>query len=109
MTFWTMLMIKAHGGNGEAVAKAHIKGRCVEEAQETIPGFLHGETMLSAEYPSLVLVMCTWEDEAAYNEWQNSPVRAKQVTDLAGVISADINTLSFRSVQSVPKPKRSSA
>ena len=105
MSFWTMLMIKAHDGNGEAVAKAHIKRRCVEEAQETIPGFLHGETMLSPEDPGLVCVMCTWEDEAAYQEWVDSPVRAKQTSDLAGVISADIKTYSFRNIHTVAKPE----
>ena len=105
MSFWTMLMIKAHDGNGEAVAKVHINRRCVEEAEETIPGFLHGETMLSAEDPGLVCVMCTWKDEAAYQEWVDSPVRAKQTSDLAGVISADIKTLSFQSVHSVVKPE----
>ena len=103
MSYWTMLMIKAHDGNGEAVAHAHIKRRCVEEAQETIPGFLHGETMLSAEDPGLICVMCTWKDEAAYQEWVNSPVRAKQTSDLAGVIAADMNTSSFRSIHTVAK------
>jgi heme-degrading monooxygenase HmoA len=100
-----MLMIKAHDGNGEAVAKAHINRRCVEEAEETIPGFLHGETMLSADDPGLVCVMCTWEDEAAYNEWQNSPVRKKQAEDLVKVISADMSTVSYRSIHTVTKPK----
>ena len=101
MSFWTMLMIKAHDGNGEAVANAHIKRRCVEEAAETIPGFLHGETMLSNEDPGLVCVMCTWEDEAAYHEWQNSPVRAKQTEDLMKVISADVETYSYQSIHTV--------
>lgn len=105
MSFWTMLMIKAHDGNGEAVAQAHIKRRCVEEAAETIPGFLHGETMLSVEDPSLVCVMCTWEDEAAYNEWLGSPLRAKQTEDLMKVLSVDVKSCSYRSVHTVAKPK----
>jgi heme-degrading monooxygenase HmoA len=101
-----MLMIKAHDGNGEAVAQAHIKRRCVEEAAETIPGFLHGDTMLSAEDPGLVCVMCTWENKAAYEEWQSSPVRAKQSEDLVKVISsADVDTASYRSIHTVTKPK----
>ena len=105
MSYWTMLMIKAHDGNGGAVAQSHIKRRCVEEAQETIAGFLHGETMLSPEDPGLVCVMCTWKDEAAYQEWVNSPVRARQTVDLAGVISADIKTYAFRSIHTVAKPE----
>ena len=105
MSYWTLLKIKAHDGNGEAIAQAHIKRRCVEEAQETIPGFLHGETMLSAEDPGLVCVMCTWENEAAYQAWVDSPVRAKQTADLAGVIAADIKTESYRSIHTVAKPE----
>lgn len=107
MAFWTMLMIKVHNGNAGAAADAHTKRRSIEEAAETIPGFVHGETLLSTDDPGLFCVMCTWEDEAAYQAWQNSPVRAKQVEDLAGVISADsadVKTLSFRSVHSVAKP-----
>lgn len=105
MSFWTMLMIKTQDGNGESAARAHIKRRCVEEAAETIPGFLHGETMLSADDPGLFCVMCTWMDEAAYKEWQNSPVRAKQTEDLASVISGEIKTLSFNSIHTVTPSK----
>lgn len=109
MSFWTMLMIKVHDGNAEAAAQAHTKRRAIEEAAETIPGFLHGETLLSTDEPDLMCVLCGWENEAAYKQWQDSPVRAKQVTDLAGVLSGDIKTWSFRSVHSVAKPKASSA
>ena len=105
MSFWTMLMIKAHDGNGEAVAKVHINRRCVEEAAETIPGFLHGETMLSAEDPGLVCVMCTWEDEAAYQAWVASPLRAKQTEDLMKVISVDVESYAYRSIHTVAKQK----
>ena len=102
MSFWTMLMIDVREGTAEAAARAHTKRRSVEEAAETVAGFRHGETLVSTDDPKLMCVMCVWEDEAAYEEWQNSPVRGKQVTDLAGVISGDIKTLSFRSVHCVP-------
>ena len=48
MNFWTMLMIRAND-DAKAVTDSHINRRCVEESAETIPGFLHGETMLSTE------------------------------------------------------------
>ena len=104
MPFFTMLMITAHDGNGKAIERAHTGRRCVEEAAETIPGFLYGETMLSTQDPGLVCVMCAWDDEAAYQQWLDSPVRARQTEDLAGLISADIKTDAFRSVHSVTKP-----
>ncbi len=104
MTFWTMLMIKVHDGDAKAAADAHTKRRCIEEAAESIPGFVHGETMLSTDEPDLFCVLCGWENAAAYQEWQNSPLRAKQAEDLAGDISGDIKTLSFQSVHVVTKP-----
>ena len=104
MTFWTMLMIKVKDGTAEAAAQAHTKRRSIEEAAETIPGFVHGETMLSTDDPSLFCVLCGWENGAAYSEWQNSPLRAKQAEDLAEVISVkDVKTLSFQSVHVVAK------
>lgn len=105
MPFCTMLMLKARDGNGEDVAMQHIKRRCVEEAAETIPGFLHGETMLSLDDPGLVCVMCTWENEAAYEEWTKSPVRAKQTEDLMKDISVDVKTYEFRYVHKVGNPE----
>ncbi len=105
MTFWTMLMIKDHNGDAKAVAEAHTKRRAIDEAAETIKGFKYGECMVSTNEPGLVCVLCGWEDEAAYKEWLDSPVRAKQTTDLATVISADVNTLSFESFHVVPGPK----
>jgi heme-degrading monooxygenase HmoA len=99
-----MLMIKVHNGDAKAAAEAHTKRRSIEEAAESIPGFVHGETMLSTDEPDLFCVMCGWENEAAYQQWLDSPLRAKQVEDLTGVISADIKTLSFESVHVVSMP-----
>jgi heme-degrading monooxygenase HmoA len=107
MSFWTMLMIRAHDGDGAAVSEAHINRRCVEEAAETIPGFLHGETMLSADDPALVCVMCTWEDEAAYKAWIGSPVRDKQTEDLAKMLAdVDVSTALYRSIHTVTRPEK---
>ena len=104
MTFWTMLMIKLHDGDAKAAAEAHTNRRSIEEAAESIPGFVHGETMISTDESDLFCVMCGWENEAAYRQWQDSPLRAKQVHDLAGVIDAEVETLSFQSVHVVTMP-----
>jgi hypothetical protein len=44
MTYWTMLMIKVHDGDAKAAADAHTKRRSIEEAAESIPGFVCDET-----------------------------------------------------------------
>ncbi len=85
MTFWSMMMVKVLEGQAEEAAQVWIKNRIVEAAAETIPGFLHGEVMLSTDEPDQVCVMCGWEDKAAYEEWQSSPVRAKITTDLSSL------------------------
>ena len=105
MTYWTMLMIKSHDGDGKTAADVHIKRRCTEEAAESIRGFVHGEVMLSADDPGLFCVVCGWENEDAYQQWLASPLRAKQTQDLAGLISADINTMAFQSIHTVAKPQ----
>ncbi|MBQ4891402.1 hypothetical protein A9267_17595 [Shewanella sp. UCD-FRSSP16_17] len=103
MSFFTMLEFTAHDGDGKRFADLHIERRCVEEAAETIPGFLHGETMLSKDDPAKVLVMCTWENEQAYQQWLDSPVRAKQTEDLIHKVSVDAKTTMFTSIHIVTK------
>lgn len=103
MTFWSMLMVKVNDSQAEAAAQEWIRRRCIEEAAETIPGFRHGEILLSTDERERLCVLCSWEDETFYKEWLNSPVRAKQFTDLSGRVSADVETLCFRSVHAVPK------
>jgi len=105
MTYWTMLMIKSHDGDAKPAADAHTNRRCIEEAAESIPGFVHGETMLSADDPGLFCVLCGWENEAAYKQWLASPLRAKQTQDLADLISADMNTMAFQTLHVVDKPR----
>jgi len=106
MAFWTMLMVTVHEGTAEDAAKAHIKRRAIDEAAETVAGFRDGENLLATDDPNLMCVLCVWEDEASYEEWLKSPVRERQTVDLAGMMSsADIKSLSFRSVHSVKKPQ----
>ena len=65
-------------------AQAFIKRRAIEESAETIPGFLHGELVVSTGEPDLLCVLCSWTDEDAYQQWLASPLRAKQGPRPAG-------------------------
>ncbi|MBC7006147.1 antibiotic biosynthesis monooxygenase [Photobacterium sp. BZF1] len=103
MPFITMLTLTEHHGDGKKLARLHIARRYVEEASENISGFLRGETMLSADDPAKVLVMCTWENKQAYQNWLDSPIRDKQTIDLLRLVSADATTASFESVHAVIK------
>lgn len=95
ITLWSILEVKVKSGTAKEAAKAHTKRRSIEECAETVAGFVHGETLVSTEDPNLMLVICGWEDEAAYEEWQQSSVRDKQVIDLIGLIEADMKESKF--------------
>jgi heme-degrading monooxygenase HmoA len=107
MAFWSLLMFKAHAGQTDRSAQAFIKRRAIEESAETIPGFLHGELVVSTDEPDLLCVLCSWTDEAAYRQWLASPLRAKQGPDLQGLADGESKTMMFRSVHTVSKPPAS--
>ena len=89
ITCWTILEIKVKTGTAKEAAAAHTKRRAIEECAETVDGFVYGETVVSKDNPKLMLVICGWENEAAIDEWQKSPVREKQTKDLAPLIDVD--------------------
>ena len=95
ITFWSILELKLKTGTAREAADAHTKRRAIEECAETVSGFVYGETIVSTEDPKLMLVICGWENEAAFEEWQQSPVRAKQTSDLAPLIDADAKESKF--------------
>ena len=95
IAFWSILELRMKSGTAKEAAEAHSKRRAIEECAETVSGFVHGETLLSTEDPKLMLVICGWENEDAFEEWQQSPVREKQTTDLAPVIDAEAKELKF--------------
>jgi len=103
MAFWSMIMVNVHEGQAESSVQAFIRRRAIEEAAETIPGFQHGELLLSTNEPDLLCVLCSWENEAAYQQWLASPLRARQFPDLQEMITSDINPLMFLSKHTVSK------
>jgi carbamate kinase len=46
-------------------------------------------------------VICGWTGKAAYEEWQQSPVRDKQLADLVGQIEVEANEHTFNSFHKV--------
>jgi len=107
MPVWSLLMIKVPAANLNEFTTGFIKRRVIEECEETVPGFLHGDLMTSSEKDGQICVMCKWTDKAAYDQWAASPVRAKQNEDIlnyldkAGFEAGDVHTLMFEGVHSV--------
>jgi heme-degrading monooxygenase HmoA len=105
MTFRSLLIIKANPGQAEQSTQAFIQRRCIEESAETIPGFQHGELMRSTTNPEFLCVLCSWDHAAAYQQWLDSPVRAKQGPDLAGAFTDDIQSWLFETIHTVEEPQ----
>ena len=99
--FWSFLEIKAIEATAEEAAAIHTNRRCVEECAETIPGFRYGETLISVDDPSLATVVCGWADKTAYEQWQQSPVREKQLQDLVGQVKVETKEHTFKSFHKV--------
>jgi heme-degrading monooxygenase HmoA len=97
-----MITTKLDGAD-EAIA-AFIKRRCIEESAETIPGFRHGQLLQSTEDPGVLCVLCAWDDKASYQQWLDSPLRAKQIPDLPGILTGDLESGMFKTVHEVEKP-----
>ena len=103
MAFWSMLMMKVHEGQAESSARAFIKRRAIEEAAESIPGFQHGELLQSTHDPAQFCVLTSWDEEDAYRQWLESPLRAKQFPDLVGLMADSPKTMIFQSLHRVSK------
>ncbi len=95
--FWSFLEIKGLNATAEEIAEVHTNRRCIAECAEVISGFRYGETLLSKDDPSLVTVVCGWTDKSAYEEWQNHPVRNKQLADLSGELKVESSEHTFDS------------
>jgi heme-degrading monooxygenase HmoA len=100
-------MIKVPAAHLNEFTTKFIKRRIIEECEETVPGFLHGDLMTTAEKDGQICVMCKWTGQDAYDQWAASPIRAKQNEDIldflskAGFEADDVHTLMFEGVHSV--------
>ncbi|GAA6160324.1 antibiotic biosynthesis monooxygenase family protein [Ruegeria lacuscaerulensis] len=107
MSFWTLLMIKVPAEKAKQTAEAFIHRNIIEECADAIPGFRHGELMVSHEGDGQLCVMCNWTDKAAYEQWVASPIRDKQNVDALGFLTekgyeaTDMHTLMFDSLHTV--------
>lgn len=101
MSYVSMLMITAHNKPAREVAQIWIDRRCIEEAAESIPGFLRGEVLVQGESDGKVCVLCVWNARSDYEAWQKSPLRDKQGVDIAPLVKADVTSICFDQVHEV--------
>ena len=101
MPYLSMLMITPHNKTAKETAQIWIDRRCVEEAAESIPGFLHGEVLVQDGADGKVCVLCVWNARSDYQAWQRSPIRDKQSADIAPILSADVHSTCFDQMHEV--------
>lgn len=60
----------------------NLRSQCMAQ-----PGYISGETLMNADDPTECLVISSWEDENAWNEWLNSEERGRvqhEIDELLG-------------------------
>lgn len=82
MNVRSILTIRVYSGQRQAAATAFMQRRVLEECAEAVPGYIHGELLLSVEDPDLLSVVTHWNSIAAVQQWWDSPVRQAQGTEL---------------------------
>lgn len=105
MPYYSMLMVTARDKTASETAKIWIDRRCIEEAGETIPGFLRGEVLVQDGTDDTICVLCVWNAKSDYEAWLKSPVRDKQTADIAPMLTADVSSVCFEEVHDVEKAK----
>ncbi|MBB3178761.1 antibiotic biosynthesis monooxygenase [Variovorax sp. Sphag1AA] len=83
MKYRSLLTFQVRPGMRDEAVRTFVQGRVLEECAQAVAGFLSGELMLSQEDPDLMYVTAQWINEAAYQQWLASPVRAAQGPALA--------------------------
>jgi heme-degrading monooxygenase HmoA len=88
MSYRAWLSVRALPGRRDELVTAFVTRRVIEECREAIPGFIHGELLLSEDDPDAVCVTVEWQDRQDFQAWQASPVRAAQGAELAHLVQA---------------------
>lgn len=77
------LIAKSLPGQRDKLLATFFKYRVFEECKKAVPGFLSGEVLLSLLDTDELMVSVKWCDKAAWQAWQESPVRLQQSQVLA--------------------------
>jgi heme-degrading monooxygenase HmoA len=102
MSYRAWLSASALPGRRDELVAVFVARRVIEECRETIPGFVHGELLLSEDDPDALCVTVEWLNRQAFDAWQTSAVRAAQGAGLAHLVQTLPVSQLFSSVHIVP-------
>lgn len=94
------LVAQAKRGQRARLIQAFLERRVLQECQATVSGFISAEVLTPQDAEDEVQVTVLWADQAAWQEWQDSPVRQAQQADLAPWLAALPSSRSHQVVMS---------
>lgn len=84
----SFLAARSKPGQRDSLIEAFVGLQVFEECRQSIPGFISGELLVSAEDPDAVKVSVLWADRASWQSWQDSPLRMVQQATLLPFLSS---------------------
>lgn len=100
MKYRSLLTFRVRPSMRDEAARTFVQGRVLEECAQAVAGFLGGELILSQEEPDLMHVTALWVNEAAYQLWLASAVRAAQGPALAPFLADEPSAVLLQIVHS---------
>lgn len=70
-----LLLRSPEGRLDEAIAQ-FVQARVLETCRDAVPGFISGRLLRAHGDAQQACVICEWTDEAAFEQWMNSPLRS---------------------------------
>lgn len=74
----SVLSLRCAPEQRDAAIAQFIEHRVLETCRDAVPGFLSGRMLKSCDDAGAVIVICEWVDQAAFEQWMNSPRRNNQ-------------------------------
>jgi quinol monooxygenase YgiN len=96
-----VLVLRARPGGRAEVVEVFAELAVLREAS-AVPGFVQAELHRSLLDDDELLVTAEWEDEAAYERWLESAVRARMQPALQPVLAEEPVPRMYELVQRVP-------
>ncbi|MCA0241662.1 MAG: antibiotic biosynthesis monooxygenase [Proteobacteria bacterium] len=77
----SVLTLRCPPGRREEALAQFMQRRVLEVCRDAVPGFIAGRLLRSRDDEGSVCVICDWVDEAAFEQWMNSPRRNMDVAE----------------------------
>lgn len=72
----SMLTLRCPPGRREEALAQFTQYGVLAICRDAVPGFLWGSLLRSRDDEDTACVICEWVDEAAFEQWMNSPLRS---------------------------------